>query len=164
MFSDFDSPSLVLFQPDIPQNAGALIRLSACMNIRLDVIEPCGFLWDERRMRRAGMDYVDHAHVARHRSYGAFLADHRARLPAGRLILLTTKGETSLDQFRFLPHDRLMLGRESAGVPDDVAQDADIRMRIPMAGGVRSLNVAQSATLALGALFAQLNLWPKESR
>jgi tRNA (cytidine/uridine-2'-O-)-methyltransferase len=161
--SALDQPSLVLFQPDIPQNAGALIRLSACMNVRLDVIEPCGFLWDERRMRRAGMDYVDHAHVTRHRSYDAFMADHSAHVH-GRLILLTTLGETSLDQFRFLPHDRLMLGRESAGVPAEVAARADVRMRIPMADGGRSVNVAQSATLALGAMFSQLALWPKENR
>lgn len=157
----YEAPSLVLFQPDIPQNAGALIRLSACMNIRLDVIEPCGFIWDERRMRRAGMDYVDHAHVTRHKSYDAFMEDHRTH-SKGRLILLTTLGDTCLDTFRFRANDRLMLGRESAGVPAEVAANVDVRMRIPMARAVRSLNVAQSATLALGALFSQVNLWPKE--
>lgn len=150
---------LALYQPDIPQNAGTLIRLSACLGIALDVIEPCGFLWDEKRMRRAGMDYVDHARVTRHESYGVF----RQNLAGSRLVLLTTAGGVRLDGFSFQPGDVIMVGRESAGVPDEVAAQADIRLRIPMAAGLRSLNVALAATLAVGQALGQLNAYPPES-
>ncbi|MBI2239175.1 MAG: tRNA (cytidine(34)-2'-O)-methyltransferase [Magnetospirillum gryphiswaldense] len=150
---------LALYQPDIPQNAGTLIRLSACLGIPLDVIEPCGFLWDEKRMRRAGMDYVDHARVNRHASYATF----RQSLGGGRLVLLTTAGSQRLDGFSFLAGDVIMVGRESAGVPDEVAAQADARLRIPMAPGLRSLNVALAATLAVGQALGQLNAYPPET-
>ncbi|MCA1909686.1 MAG: tRNA (cytidine(34)-2'-O)-methyltransferase [Magnetospirillum sp.] len=150
---------LALFQPDIPQNAGTLIRLSACLGIPLDVIEPCGFLWDEKRMRRAGMDYVDHARVTRHPSYSSF----RQSLGVGRLVLLTTAGGQRLDGFSFRPGDVIMVGRESAGVPDEVAADACARVRIPMAAGLRSLNVALAASLAVGQALGQLNAYPPET-
>ncbi|AVM75992.1 tRNA (cytidine(34)-2'-O)-methyltransferase [Magnetospirillum gryphiswaldense] len=148
---------LALFQPDIPQNAGALLRLSACLGIPLEIIEPCGFLWDEKRMRRAGMDYVDHARVTRHASWNAF-----RQKPGGRLVLLTTAGGTRLDGFSFRPGDVIMMGRESAGVPPEVAAEADVTVRIPMAPGLRSLNVALAATLAVGEGLRQLRAYPPE--
>lgn len=150
---------LALFQPDIPQNAGTLLRLSACLGISLDVIEPCGFLWDEKRMRRAGMDYVDHAKVMRHPSWSAF----RQAMAGRRQVLLTTTGDSRLDSFSFLPGDVIMVGRESAGVPDEVAACADARLRIPMVAGLRSLNVALAATLAVGEALRQLNAYPPEA-
>ena len=149
---------LALFQPDIPQNAGTLIRLSACLGIALDVVEPCGFLWDEKRMRRAGMDYVDHARVRRHPSWSAF----RHGLDGGRLVLLTTAGGCRLDRFSFQAGDVIMVGRESAGVPPEVAAAADAALRIPMAPGLRSLNVAVAAALAVGEALRQLNGYPPE--
>ena len=148
---------LALFQPDIPQNAGALLRLSACLGIPLEIIEPCGFLWDEKRMRRAGMDYVDHARVTRHASWNAF-----RRQAGGRLVLLTTAGGTRLDGFSFRSGDVIMMGRESAGVPPEVAADADVTVRIPMVPGLRSLNVALAATLAVGEGLRQLKAYPPE--
>lgn len=148
---------LALFQPDIPQNAGALLRLSACLGIPLEIIEPCGFLWDEKRMRRAGMDYVDHARVTRHASWNAF-----RQQTGGRLVLLTTDGGIRLDRFSFRPGDVIMMGRESAGVPPEVAAAADVTVRIPMAPGLRSLNVALAATLAVGEGLRQLKAYPPE--
>ncbi|CAA7620047.1 tRNA (cytidine(34)-2'-O)-methyltransferase [Magnetospirillum sp. UT-4] len=148
---------LALFQPDIPQNAGALLRLAACLDLALDVIEPCGFLWDDKRMRRAGMDYLDHVAVARHSSFAAF----RAARAGSRLVLLTTGGDHRLDRFSFAAGDVIMVGRESAGVPDAVAAAADCRLLIPMAPGLRSLNVALAATLAVGAALAQLDGYPR---
>ena len=153
-------PRLALYQPDIPQNAGALLRLGACLGVGLDVIEPCGFLWDERRMRRAGMDYAAAAQVERHSGFAAFEAARTGG--RRRLVLLTTTGEIRLDRFRFRPGDVIMVGRESAGVPPEVAAAADARLRIPMRAGLRSLNVALAATLALGSALAQLDGFPEE--
>ena len=141
-----NSVRLALFQPDIPQNAGALMRLAACLDIHLEIIEPCGFLWDERRMRRAGMDYLDRVRVTRHSSWTSFLQAMGRR----RLVLLTTGGEVRLDRFSFGPGDVIIMGRESAGVPAEVAGAAHVRLRVPMAAGLRSLNVALAATLAVG--------------
>lgn len=149
---------LALYQPDIPQNAGTLLRLAACLSVGVDVIEPCGFLWDERRMRRAGMDYVDRVAVRRHSSWPAF--DQTRRAEGRRLVLLTTKAEERLDGFPFGPQDVIMVGRESAGVPDEVAAAADARLRIPMAPGVRSLNVAQAASLAVWEALRRLDALP----
>lgn len=147
---------LALYQPDIPQNAGSLMRLAACLDLELDIIEPCGFLWDEKRMRRAGMDYLDNVRVTRHSSWSAF---HGAL--AGRLILMTTAGGERLDEFSFASGDVVMVGRESAGVPDDVAAAAHARLRIPMAPQMRSLNVAMAATLAMGEALRQLDAFPR---
>lgn len=135
---------LALFQPDNPQNAGALVRLAACFGVRLDVIEPCGFPWDDRRLKRVAMDYVGLAPIVRHASWTAFQA---AR--SGRLVLLTTTGTVRYDRFAFRPDDILMVGRESAGVPAAIHQAADARLVIPMAPGARSLNVATAAAIAL---------------
>lgn len=148
---------IALYQPDIPQNTGTILRLAACFGIGVDIIEPCGFVWDDRRLRRAGMDYLELARVCRHPSWSAYLA---AR-PPGRLILLSTRAATSHVSFAFHADDILLLGRESAGVPDDVHAQADQRLRIPMAGGTRSLNVAISAALVLGEGLRQTGGFPQ---
>lgn len=155
-----DLPRLALYQPDIPQNAGALLRLAACLSFAVDVIEPCGFIWDEKRMRRAGMDYLDRVEVARHTSWDAF---EQARRDQGRrLVLMSTKASERLDRFTFSPKDIIMVGRESAGVPDAVAEAADRRLRIPLAAGVRSLNVALAASIAMAEALRQLDAFPRE--
>lgn len=155
-----DLPRLALYQPDIPQNAGTLLRLGACLGFALDIIEPCGFLWDDKRMRRAGMDYLDSVEVVRHTGWAAF--DQARRAQGRRLVLLTTRGGTRLDAFSFRRSDVIMVGRESAGVPDDVAAAADVALRIPMRAGLRSLNVAVAATLVLGEALRQVDGYPRE--
>jgi len=137
---------LALFEPDIPQNAGALIRLAACFGVGVDLIEPLGFLVDDRRLKRAALDYGDLAAVRRHSSWRQFLA---ARPGESRLVLLTTKGIVALDRFRFAASDTILLGRESAGVPADVHDTADARVVIPLRAAARSLNVAQAGAIAL---------------
>jgi len=137
---------LALFEPDIPQNTGALLRLAACFAVEVDVIEPCGFLFDDRRLKRAALDYAARARVTRHASWDAFLA---TRDPFSRLVLLTTSGSVRLDRFRFAASDTLLLGRESAGVPDFVHAAADARVVVPLAAGTRSLNVAMAGAIAL---------------
>lgn len=136
---------LALFEPDIPQNAGALIRLGACFGVPLDIIEPCGFLWNDAKLKRAGMDYVGQAEVVRHSSWTAFLSARSS----GRLVLLSTQGAVRYVDFAFAVDDTLLLGRESAGVPNEVHAAADARVRIPMREGLRSLNVAQAGAIVL---------------
>lgn len=142
---------LALFEPDIPQNLGAFIRLSAGLGLPLDVIEPCGFPVDDKRIRRAAMDYFDLARVVRHVSWAAFCRDR----PPGRLVLLTTAGAVRLPDARFRPDDILLMGRESAGVPADVHGVADLRVRIPLQSGARSLNVAVAAAMVLSEALRQ---------
>jgi tRNA (cytidine/uridine-2'-O-)-methyltransferase len=146
---------LALFQPDIPQNTAALIRLGACLSVPVDIIEPCGFLFSEAGFRRAGMDYLAHADVTRHESWDRYLS----RL-SGRLILLTTKASLSYTALTFMRDDTLLLGRESAGVPDEVHARADFRVRIPLSHGMRSLNVAQAGAMALGEGLRQTESFP----
>jgi tRNA (cytidine/uridine-2'-O-)-methyltransferase len=146
-----NSMRLALYEPDIPQNLGAFIRLAACLGVALDIIEPCGFPVDDRRIRRASMDYVDLARLRRHASWAAFRRDR----PAGRLVLLTTAGAAALPQARFEPDDILLVGRESAGVPPEVHEAADLRVRVPMQKGARSLNVALAATMVLSEALRQ---------
>lgn len=146
---------LALFEPDIPQNLGAFIRLSACLKVPLDVIEPCGFPVDDKRIRRAAMDYYDLASIARHASWAAFRRDRALERPAGRLVLLTTKGATDFPGVAFQPDDTLLFGRESAGVPDEVHQAADLRLRIPLHKGARSLNVALAAAMVVSEALRQ---------
>lgn len=136
---------LALFEPDIPQNTGALIRLAACFGVPLDIIEPCGFLWNEAKLKRAGMDYLLQAEVVRHSSWEAFQASRGS----GRLVLITTQGAVRHTDFAFAADDVLLLGRESAGVPDAVHATVDAGVRIPMRAGLRSLNVAQAGAIVL---------------
>jgi tRNA (cytidine/uridine-2'-O-)-methyltransferase len=147
---------LVLYQPDIPQNAGTLLRLAACLGIAVDLIEPCGFVLADRRLRRAGMDYLEGVALTRHRSWQAY----RESSPAGRLVLLTTAAETVYTGFAFAPADRLMVGRETGGVPEAVHAQADARLRIPMAPGLRSINVACAAAMVVGEALRQLEWTP----
>ena len=147
---------LALFQPDIAPNVGAMLRLCACLGVGTDVIEPCGFVWSDARLKRAGMDYLDRVALRRHPSWEAY----RAVRGPGRLVLLTTRGDTALPGFAFRADDTLMLGRESAGVPDEVHAAADAGLVIPMAPGARSLNVALAATLALGEALRQTGQRP----
>lgn len=153
-------PRLALYQPDIPQNAGAVLRLGACLSFAVDVIEPCGFLWDEKRMRRAGMDYIDLVGVTRHNSWAAFRQWSHDQ--GRRVVLLSTKASERLDRFTFRPDDIIMVGRESAGVPDAVAEAADARIRIPLAPAARSLNMAMAAAIAMAEALRQLDAFPEE--
>lgn len=139
---------LALYQPDIPQNTGTLLRLGACLGVKLHIIHPTGFTFSATTLRRSALDYLEHADFAEHASFAAFEAFRRA---AGRrLVLLTTKGATSVYAAAFEPDDILMVGRESAGVPPEVAALADLRLRIPMRPGLRSINVAVAAAMVLG--------------
>jgi tRNA (cytidine/uridine-2'-O-)-methyltransferase len=147
---------LVLYQPDIPQNAGTILRLAACLGVAVDVIEPCGFVWSDARMRRAGMDYLEFAAVTRHSSWEAFVA---AKGP-GRLVLSTTRGAVRLTDARFEAGDYMILGRESAGVPEEIHAAADLAVRVPMVDGARSLNVAVSAGILLAEGLRQTGGWP----
>lgn len=142
---------LCAFQPDIAPNLGAMIRLSACFAVPLDIIEPCGFPLSIKTLRRSAMDYADIADLVRHDSWDSF-QEQRA---AGRLVLMTTKAEASIWDFSFRPDDTIMVGRESAGVPTDVDQACDARVRIPMSGAARSLNVAMCAGMALSEALRQ---------
>ncbi len=147
---------LALYQPDIPQNTGTLLRLAACLDVAVDLIEPCGFPFDDRRLRRAGMDYLAGVDLRRHSSWQAYLAARGA----GRLVLLTTAGDTPLPQAGFRRDDTLLLGRESAGVPPEVHARADLRLRIPLKAGLRSLNVALAAAMVLSEALRQTGSFP----
>lgn len=150
---------LALYEPDIPQNLGAFIRLSACMGVPLELIEPCGFPVDDKRIRRAAMDYYELARLTRHASWQAFCrAQQEGQLP-GRLVLLTTKAAATFPAVEFRPDDILLLGRESAGVPDEVHEAVDgtggLRLRVPLQKGARSLNVALAASMVLSEALRQ---------
>lgn len=149
---------LALYEPDIPQNTGALLRLAACLGLQVDLIEPAGFVLSDKRLQRAGMDYVDLVPLTRHASWDAFQAARN-----GRLILLTTRGETSYTDFAFEPDDILLLGRESAGVPDVVHASADARLRVPMVPDARSLNVALAASMVLSEALRQTDGFPHDA-
>ena len=149
---------LALFEPDIPQNTGALLRLGACLAVPVDLIEPAGFVLDDRRLKRAALDYAARATICRHNSWPAFLA---SRDPGSRLILLTTRGSVPLQGFAFAASDTLLLGRESAGVPDFVHAAAGARVAIPMAPGARSLNVAMAGAIALAEALRQTGGFPE---
>lgn len=153
---------LALFQPDIPQNTGTLLRLGACLDLPIDIIEPCGFIFNERAMKRAGMDYLNLANYRRHNSWQDFL-EYRKQHPEeyGRLILMTTKASIPYTDFKFKPNDIILMGRESAGVPDSIHQMVDSRLIIPMNQNARSINVAVSAVMVIGEALRQTNLFPK---
>jgi len=146
---------LALYEPDIPQNAGSLMRLGACLGVGIDIIEPCGFLLSDRNFRRAGMDYLQSADIQRHESWARFY-----RAAQSRLVLLTTKGGMAYTDFAFTPGDILLVGRESAGVPQDVHDAVAARLVIPLRPGLRSLNVAQAAAMVLGEALRQTSGFP----
>lgn len=153
---------LALFEPDIPQNTGTMIRLGACFRVPIDIIEPCGFVFSDKALKRAGMDYIDQATIQSHPSWRAFektLRDGETR----RLVLLTTQASSPYCDFRFSKGDTLLVGRESAGVPQDVHARAEARVRIPMAAGTRSLNVAVAASIVLAEALRQTNGFPASS-
>ena len=144
---------LALYQPDIAQNTGAAMRIAACFRVALDIIEPCGFPFDDRRMRRSAMDYGLACIMERHVSWDAFLAGVRSR--GGRLVLLTTAAKISHTDFIYAADDTLLLGRETAGVPEPVTAAADALVRIPIAAGLRSLNVAVAAGIVVSEALRQ---------
>jgi len=156
---------LVLFEPDIPQNAGAMLRTAACLGVAVDIIEPMGFILSDKHLRRAGMDYLDLAAVTRHDSWAAFLQSRQeSHLDVGgRLVLLTTKASVIYTAFRFQAGDSLLVGRESAGAPDAVHQACDAALRVPMAAHARSLNVAAAAAMVLGEALRQVEGFPPGS-
>ena len=135
--------NIVLYQPDIPQNLGACIRLSACMGAAIHLIEPCGFPVDDKKLKRTGMDYFSHATLIRHRSWEQFVAYRTTH--TGRLLLLETDGTMPYTECAFTRSDYVMLGRESAGTPAELYSLMDATLHIPMRKGVRSLNVAMAA-------------------
>jgi tRNA (cytidine/uridine-2'-O-)-methyltransferase len=148
---------LALYEPDIPQNTGALLRLAACFRVAVDLIEPLGFLFDDRRLRRAALDYAALAAVTRHSSWASFVAQREGD---SRLVLMTTSGSVALDGFAFAPTDTILLGRESAGVPQHVHDAADARIVIRLRAGARSLNVALAGAIALYEALRQTGQLP----
>ena len=151
---------LALYCPDIPQNAGTMIRLGACLGIGVDVIEPCGFTFSDASLRRSGMDYLARAAIRRHVDFASF--DQFRRGESRRLVALTTRGACAPHDFAFAPGDVLLVGRESAGLPEDVHALADARLRIPMVAGARSLNVAVSAAMVLAEALRQTQQFPSD--
>jgi tRNA (cytidine/uridine-2'-O-)-methyltransferase len=149
---------LALYQPDIPQNAGTMLRMAACFGLAADIIEPAGFPVSDRHFRRSGMDYLDHIEIKRHISFATFDSDRKSS--GKRLILLTTKASIGHTQFRFQAGDILMVGRESSGVPPEVHEAVDGRVVIPMHAQLRSINVALSAAIVLGEALRQLEHFP----
>ena len=147
---------IALFEPEIAQNVGAVLRLGACFGAAVDLIEPMGFAWDDRRVRRTAMDYIDHVEIVRHAGFAAF----KSSIGERRMLLFTTKGSRSAYDFTYRPSDVLLFGKESAGVPASVAEACDARLRIPVRSEVRSLNLATSAALALGEALRQTGTLP----
>lgn len=147
---------IALYEPDIPQNTGALLRLAACLGVALDIIEPCGFALSDRRLKRAGLDYAERASFAMHSSFDAFIEKHST----DRVILLTTRAQQAHIDFAFEPEDILLLGRESAGVPQTVHARIAHKICIPMQPGLRSLNVALAGAIVLAEALRQTQQFP----
>lgn len=147
---------IALFEPEIAGNVGAVLRLGACLGAAVDLIEPLGFAWDDRRVRRTAMDYIDHVEVVRHASLDAF----RQTVGKSRLLLFTTRASQSAYDFAYRSDDILLFGKESAGVPSVVADACDTRLRIPIRPEVRSMNLATSAALVLGEALRQTGSLP----
>ncbi|MCB8821613.1 tRNA (cytidine(34)-2'-O)-methyltransferase [Microvirga rosea] len=159
-------PRLALYQPDIPQNTGTMLRLAACLGVPVEIIEPAGFDVSDRNLRRSGMDYLERAAITRHISWSSFESwRQECKGPDGppRLVLATTRGALSYVDFRFRADDIILMGRESAGVPDDVHLASDARVVIPMQPGLRSLNVAVTAAMILGEALRQTRSFPVTS-
>ena len=147
---------IALYEPDQAGNVGTILRLAACLGVPVDIIEPCGFPWSDRALKRAGMDYAAIANVTRHAGWPSF----ETALP-GRLVLMTTKGALPLPAARFEAGDTLVMGSESRGAPPEVHARADVRIRIPQATGTRSLNIAVAAGIALAEALRQTDGWPQ---
>lgn len=147
---------IALFELEIAGNVGAILRLGACLGAAVDLIEPMGFTWNDRRVRRAAMDYIDHVAIAHHAGFDAF----KASIGEQRLVLFTTKSSQSAYDFSFMPDDILLFGKESAGVPTAIAEICHARVRLPMRSQVRSMNLAMSAALALGEAMRQTGILP----
>jgi tRNA (cytidine/uridine-2'-O-)-methyltransferase len=150
---------IALYQPDIPQNTGTVLRLAACMGVSVHIIEPAGFDSSDRALRRAGLDYLDHAEIHRHRSFENF--DEWRSGEGHRLLLFTTRASEPFTAFEYRPSDILLFGRESAGAPDEVHAAADARLIIPLKEGLRSLNMAAAVAMALGEALRQTDGFPK---
>ena len=146
---------IALYQPDIPQNTGTILRLAACFNLPVDIIEPCGFVWNDKQMRRAGMDYLNNVDVVRHMAWETFIQAY----PNKRLVLMTTHGSVPHTEFCFDKDDILLFGRESAGVPQQVHEYVKHKIRIPMQPNERSLNLAMSCAIAVSEAMRQTNLF-----
>ena len=147
---------VALYQPEIAGNVGAVLRLGACLGVAVDLIEPMGFEWDDKRVRRTAMDYIDSVAISRHDDFAAFRSAN-----AGRLVLLSTKGAQSPFDFAFDADDSLLLGKESGGVPPEVTATCDAILRIPIRANVRSLNLATAAAIALGEALRQTSGLPR---
>ncbi len=147
---------IALYQPEIAGNVGAILRLAACLDVPVDIIDPCGFAFSDKKLRRSGMDYAERVVIARHTDWSAF----RSAAP-GRLILMSSKGSVPLESFRFSPGDTLLMGQESAGVPDDVRAQCDAAIRIPMAAGLRSFNISVATGIAMFEALRQTGSLPK---
>ena len=148
---------IALYEPEIAGNVGAVLRLGACLGVAVDLIEPLGFAWDDRRVRRTAMDYIDHVSVARHADFAAFATARSG----SRRVLFTTKATKGAYDFRFEADDVLLFGKESAGVPQDVADACDVALRLPIRAEVRSMNLATAAALALGEALRQTDALPR---
>ena len=146
---------IALYQPEIPGNVGAILRLAACFSVGVDIIEPCGFVFSDARMKRAGMDYISHVEMVRHADWDAFCA-----AASGRLILLSSKASTRLTDFAFASGDTLLMGRKSAGVPDQVRDRCEAQVRIPLNPAVRSLNISVATGIALAEALRQTGNLP----
>jgi tRNA (cytidine/uridine-2'-O-)-methyltransferase len=146
---------IALYQPDIPQNTGTILRMAACLGLGADIIEPAGFTMTDKALRRAGMDYLEALDMIRHADFAHFL-DRQKQIP-GHLVLATTRAATSYTDYAFTPHDTILMGRESAGVPDHVHNAADACILIPMRPKMRSLNIAMSAAMIAGEALRQTN-------
>ncbi len=158
---------MALYQPDIPQNAGAIMRTAACLGVAVDVIGPTGFVLTDRKLRRAGMDYLEKLAMTEHASWEAFRATAGATGTAngmGRLVLLSAAAGTDYLDFAFRPDDVLLAGSESGGVPDEVARACDAQVRVPIVAGARSLNVAQALAMVVGEALRQTRGFPKDRR
>ena len=146
---------IALYEPDIPQNTGNIFRLGACLGVDVDIIEPTGFIFDDKKFKRSAMDYIDHLNYKRHLDWNHFLK--WVKYNQFRLILMTTKSNKSYYNFKFQPSDILLFGRESAGVPNDIHDVVDHRLTIPMKNEVRSINLSSSVALVIGEGLRQIN-------
>jgi len=158
VIQSFSVMRLAIFQPDIPQNVAALLRLGVCLGLPVEVIEPSGFLWDDRRLRRVSMDYIERSFYRRHSGWKSFR--HADGVAGARVILLSTRGAVPHVAFAFQPDDVLLLGRESAGVPEAIHQTTDACVTVPLAPGARSLNVVTAAAIVAGEALRQTGGYP----